>query len=716
MSPVIYSPVSPQGSLLDGSFDTMPFLQSSDSLCPLISSEDDTDHPSLFDSYIASIVEKDVRYSATDSTSDLSEGSRSSMDEGAMPLSPSQGTITQKSVRPRQLTTKRSIGEALKSLKPSSHGHNRSKTSKHTPPALHLDETSFQTVDSEDLPGSIGMRREEEDAFDDRNRTVRRRNMPHHPFRYEDVPYMQAYSQILLEKLLRRLCPNGSPTFHDYGKKPPSQVLDIGCGEGFWVLHAAKVWGNHDTKVTGLDLIDLHNNDAGEVKPQREPGYTPKNVQWKRGNFVKYGLEFNDNSFDLVRMANLTLCISKRKWFAILHEVWRVLKPGGRLELIDDDLFFPGVPPHPRLSMDLSQGSPRPNLPRTPSGSHLNSMPRIAALTRSASQRHIPDALHGPGSPRATKARHARSVSEVEYGHKAETASELEFIFDNMLIMNGIHAHPHLFLIRWLHEVFGPKWARETQKLELAVPSRALMEGVNFGPKDHAAASPAGVASGEKRRSEDGEKGRPSWLTIDSKKDRKAEKEKEKGGRAGRTSEDGLRDPKGMDGISPKARQLLFGDDKARATPPSAGPYQPPGIVLLPHTFIPCSPLELEMHACKNMNTLLGCKYALSKFMMSSRGEKGEPLVSERDVDDYLWDYECFRRKRFNWPQDIPSLRMIDEEPEHTHAPPFKSALLTFGTPKGLAPMYAGLDANKKNTTHVRTIRVYEAMKMVADQ
>lgn len=201
MSPVIYSPVSPQGSLLDRSFDTMPFLQSSDSLCPLISSEDDTDHPSLFDSYIASMVEKDVRYSATDSTSDLSEGSRSSMDEGAMPLSPSQGTITQKSVRPRKLTTKRSIGEALKSLKPSSHGpHNRSKTSKHTPPALHLDETSFQTVDSEDLPGSIGMRREEEDAFDDRNRTVRRRNMPHHPFRYEDVPYMQAYSQILLEK------------------------------------------------------------------------------------------------------------------------------------------------------------------------------------------------------------------------------------------------------------------------------------------------------------------------------------------------------------------------------------------------------------------------------------------------------------------------------------------------------------------------------------
>lgn len=58
---------------------------------------------------------------------------------------------------------------------------------------------------------------------------------------------------------------------------------------------------------------------------------------------------------------------------------------------------------------------------------------------------------------------------------------------------------------------------------------------------------------------------------------------------------------------------------------------------------------------------------------------------------------------------------MIDEEPEPTALPPSKPALLTFGTPKVLAPMYGGLKANKQTATHVRTIRVYEAMKIVAD-
>ena len=56
-----------------------------------------------------------------------------------------------------------------------------------------------------------------------------------------------------------------SPSFHKWGKKPPADVLDLGCGEGFWVLHAAKLWKPFGTKVTGLDLIDLHNNGGGFV-------------------------------------------------------------------------------------------------------------------------------------------------------------------------------------------------------------------------------------------------------------------------------------------------------------------------------------------------------------------------------------------------------------------------------------------------------------------
>jgi len=56
---------------------------------------------------------------------------------------------------------------------------------------------------------------------------------------------------------------------------------------------------------------------------------------------VNYKFPFPDDTFDFVRMANLALCIPYDKWEFVLGQVHRVLTPGGRLELIDDDIYFP---------------------------------------------------------------------------------------------------------------------------------------------------------------------------------------------------------------------------------------------------------------------------------------------------------------------------------------------------------------------------------------
>ncbi|CDO73044.1 hypothetical protein BN946_scf185007.g98 [Trametes cinnabarina] len=761
MSPAIYSPVSPTGSLFGSSFDGIPYSPSSESLCPLLPPEE-MGHPSLFDSYISEMMEKDMQRLGMASTSDLSSPRSSTDSEAPLTSSPSQNTITQETIRPRKVKKKRSLGQALKALKSSQSSHDGSKAIKRVPFPLQLDDTSFTTVASEDMPGSVGVRREEEDGFDDRNRTVRRRNMPHHPFCYEDVPYMQAYSHILLEKL----APVDSPTFHNFGKKPPAEVLDLGCGEGFWVLHAAKMWKSHHTKVTGLDLIDMHNNNAGEVHPQLEPAYTSKNVTWFRANFVKYELPFPDDSFDLVRMANLTLCIPINRWRFVLAQVRRVLKPGGRLELIDDDVFFPSIPPHPRMAREAPPNPPpkdppspppkdAPALPpkfrthRAPTSSNVARpdmpfMPRATTFSRSATQRYLHnDPRYCTGNPGHSKTRHLRSASEIDYSTNAAVASHLETIFDNMLVARGISPHPHAFLDHMLREVFGPDCARQTQNLELAVPTREALERANAAAaaRERAQSLPQSGPIG--RRSEDSEKGRPPWMHIewDSKdKQRKSEKAGTNSVRLERKSEDSALQPRVFDAISPKARQLLFGDDRTQAVQ-NLGPYQPPGLLLLPSTYIPCSPLELEMHACKHMNTLLGCKYALSTYMTSQRAADGTPLVSDREVDDFLWDYEwcvilgrlpmsdeltgvstSFRRKRFNWPQDIAGLQMEDT-PEP--APPSRPTLFRFGSTapspveatrsqsSASVQAYGGINATKGTSTHVRTIRVYEAMKVV---
>ncbi|KAI0673733.1 hypothetical protein C8Q78DRAFT_1067995 [Trametes maxima] len=767
MSPVLCSPVSPAGGFMgnpfDASLDTIPYSPSSDSLCPLLPS-DAAAHANIFDVCIPEMTDKDSQRLTISSASDMSSG-RSSTDEGHIPMAPSERTITHETIRPHKVKKKRSLGLALKALKSSSQStSDHPKPSKRIPHPLQLEETSLLTVDSDELPGTMGLRREEEDGFEDRNRTVRRRNMPHHPFTYYDVPYMQAYSQILLEndfqthELLRRLMRTDSPTFHYFGKRPPTEVLDLGCGEGFWVLHAAKMWKSHHTKVTGLDLIDLHNNDVGEVRPHMEPAYTPKNVTWFRANFVKYELPFPDDSFDLVRMANLTLCIPINRWRFVLTEVRRVLKPGGRLELIDDDMFFPRIPPHPRFGKDTTSSIPPkdpasppakvtptspPKFPppsppkfrtqRAPSASRADApfIPHAASLSRSASLKLLSNARRGalprPGSPGPTAhalKRHTRSSSEIEYSSTAAIANNIEAAFESMLVAKGISPRPHQFLGPMLREVFGPDCARQTQSLELAVPSRELVE--------REGAPPLPPAHGAPRRSEEG---RPGWMTIewDTKEKRKENvKEKDKSSdkaslRSARSSEDSALGPDlSASAISPKARQLLFGDDRTSALAArSVGPYQSPGLMILPATFIPLAPLELEMHACKHMNTLLGCKYALSKFMLGQRAPDGSPLLTEREVDDFLWDYECFRRKRFNWPQDVPDIKMEEEpEPAAPPPPPPKPSLFRVGSTATLAEpsrtptiadatMYSGMKANKDNATHVRTIHVYEAIKLV---
>jgi SAM-dependent methyltransferase len=130
---------------------------------------------------------------------------------------------------------------------------------------------------------------------------------------------------------LRRLAPTGSPTFHAYHNNPPASVLDLGCGAGFWLLDTARTW--RTSQFVGLDLVDV------AVTPLTD-GSIP-NVRLVRGDFLKYALPFPDRQFELVRMANLSLCIPFPKWEFVFREVARVLAPGGRLELVDDQTFFP---------------------------------------------------------------------------------------------------------------------------------------------------------------------------------------------------------------------------------------------------------------------------------------------------------------------------------------------------------------------------------------
>jgi hypothetical protein len=76
--------------------------------------------------------------------------------------------------------------------------------------------------------------------------------------------------------------------------------------------------------------------------------------------------------------------------------------------------------------------------------------------------------------------------------------------------------------------------------------------------------------------------------------------------------------------------------------PSSTGPIQDPGLLIWPSTYIPMGPAELEMHACKYMHTLLGCRTALSEFVAKYEDEEGRRWVGEDEFKDEIWDYEWY--------------------------------------------------------------------------
>jgi SAM-dependent methyltransferase len=94
-------------------------------------------------------------------------------------------------------------------------------------------------------------------------------------------------SDRLTGELLRRLNPSSSPSFHNYGNNPPSAVLDLGCGQGHWVLEAAITWKDHGTKVIGFDMLEV----AKSIWPWAINQGVAENTRFVRGNLcVKISL------------------------------------------------------------------------------------------------------------------------------------------------------------------------------------------------------------------------------------------------------------------------------------------------------------------------------------------------------------------------------------------------------------------------------------------
>ena len=104
---------------------------------------------------------------------------------------------------------------------------------------------------------------------------------------------------------------------------PPLDVADIGCGEGYLALEAAR-WAR---TVIGIDRSDSVLERAKELADRRQAG----NVQWKKGDLAR--LPLRDASVDVALLSQALHHASDPE--RAIAEAVRILRPGGSVLILD---------------------------------------------------------------------------------------------------------------------------------------------------------------------------------------------------------------------------------------------------------------------------------------------------------------------------------------------------------------------------------------------
>ncbi len=137
------------------------------------------------------------------------------------------------------------------------------------------------------------------------------------------------YDPIVIESAPARFfessCGVGNP--FSLGKiNPGSSLLDFGCGAGFDLFVANKLVGGKG-RLYGIDLTEEMVRRAGENLTLA--GVTNFEIRKVDSDSIPYG----DRIFDVV-ISNGVINLSPNKP-AAFREIYRVLKPGGKLQFAD---------------------------------------------------------------------------------------------------------------------------------------------------------------------------------------------------------------------------------------------------------------------------------------------------------------------------------------------------------------------------------------------
>lgn len=413
------------------------------------------------------------------------------------------------------------------------------------------------------------------------------------------------------------------------------------------------------------------------------------------------------------------MAIPYEAWPSLLRKIKRILKPGGRLEIIDDQLFYPECQypydpnddkcPPPKVC-------PRPSKKSNPirvdgnqssgSSEYHSATSQPSTLTHDGDDEDDDVFFGGRSASPLPPPPPPKTGPFWEFETRARASRNIERIFHAMIRDKyRIGYQPHTFLRLLLKDIFGEGNSKRSHSYQVVVPTEDMELDV---PSTETTQNSKAQKTGEGDNNKRSLRSRGKPITVEwERKDKgkgKAKDTTEKGkeqpakkpqprlplvapspDRPGPSSRPAINSqtrfpvPPLPQQMSPKAARVL-GENANRPRP--TRPYQPAGIIVLPSTFIPCEPDVLEMHAFKNSHLLLASKFAMVRYVDQHRNAEGVPLLSPEDMDELMWDYDryvlckskcaelltsyrslshSFRRRRLNWPQDYPSADFQEE-------------------------------------------------------
>jgi SAM-dependent methyltransferase len=148
-----------------------------------------------------------------------------------------------------------------------------------------------------------------------------------------------------LEAQAEAIWPQERELMRRYGLDPQARVLEVGCGSGEFVDRFASEYP--EAEIAGIDLIESHLELAREKCAAHGA-----RVRFSVGDAL--ALDFPAATFDLVVCRHMLQTVTDP--VAVVAEMTRVTRPGGRLHLLAEDYgmiqFHPVAPGVERFFLD----------------------------------------------------------------------------------------------------------------------------------------------------------------------------------------------------------------------------------------------------------------------------------------------------------------------------------------------------------------------------